>query len=492
MEQGTLYKITKDICGKNRAPSNIPIKDKHGNVLTSESDQEKRWIQHFNEVLNRPPPPEEPDINEPEQDLDISTEPPEVPEIISAIKSLKNGKAPGCDNLNAELFKIDTNLTANIMYPLFKDIWKEAAIPKVWNKGTIIKIPKKGALSDCNNWRGITLLSIPSKIMAKIIIKRISEAIDSHLRKEQAGFRKGKGCTDQIFTLRNIIEQCTEWQRQLHINFIDFEKAFDSLHRNSLWKILRSYGIPQHLINLIKAFYVNFECTVGDSEKSFPVKTGVRQGCVMSSTLFIIAIDWVLCQTTSDIPRGIRWTTFSTLEDLDFADDLALLSHTHQHIQEKTNRLRSFASQIGLRINIKKSEVMILNNDHSPSVQLDGQDLPYTDQFTYLGSTVRVDGGAGTDINLRLSKARAAFNNLQNVWKSGQYTNRIKLKLYNSCVIPILLYGSECWRMTEADQQKLSTFHTKNLRRILPFFGQIRSRIRTSSKDAIKKIWVPS
>lgn len=455
---------------KNKPPTNIPIKDKQGNILTSETDQEKRWTEHFYEVLNRPPPTEEPNINEPLQDLDISTEPPEVPEIISAIQSLKNGKAPGCDNLNAELFKTDTNLTANILHPLFTDIWNQSTIPKDWNKGTIIKIPKKGALNDCNNWRGITLLSIPSKIMSKIIIKRISEAIDSHLRKEQAGFRKGKGCTDQIFILRNIIEQCTEWQRQLHINFIDFEKAFDSLHRASLWKILRYYGIPQHLINLIKAFYDNFECTVGDSETSFPVKTGVRQGCVMSSTLFIIAIDWVLRQTTSDEPRGIRWTTFSTLEDLDFADDLALLSHTHQHIQEKTSRLKTFSSQIGLRINTKKSEVMILNNDQSPSVALDEQDLPKTDQFTYLGSTVRIDGGAETDIKQRLSKARAAFNNLQNVWKSGQYTTRIKLKLYSSCVIPILLYGCECWRMTDADQEKLNTFHTKNLRRILRIF----------------------
>ena len=126
---------------------------------------------------------------------------------------------------------------------------------------------------------------------------------------------------------------------------------------------------------------------------------------------------------------------------------------------------------------------MILNNDQSPSVQLGEEDLPQTDQFTYLGSTVRIDGGAGTDIKLRLSKARAAFNNLQNVWKSGQYTSRIKLKLYNSCVVPILLYGCECWRMTEADQQKLSTFHTKNLRRILRIFWPNK----ISNQDLLKR-----
>ena len=85
----------------------------------------------------------------------------------------------------------------------------------------IIKIPKKGSLSDCNNWRGITLLSVPSKISCKVITLRITQAVDDILRNEQAEFRKGCGCTDQIFTLRNILEQCTEWNRQLYVNFTD-------------------------------------------------------------------------------------------------------------------------------------------------------------------------------------------------------------------------------------------------------------------------------
>lgn len=191
-----------------------------------------------------------------------------------------------------------------------------------------LKKPKKGNLNECNNWRGITLLSIPSKIMAKIIIRRISIAVDIKLRKEQAGFRPRLGCIDQIFTLKNIIQQFTEWQRQLYINIIDFEKAFDSL-----WKIVRAYGIPQHLIDIIKSFYVNFKCRVGNSSIEFDVRTGVRQGCVMSSTFFIIANDWIMKNTTSYIPKGIRWGTFTTLKDMDFADDIVLFSHSHQLIQ---------------------------------------------------------------------------------------------------------------------------------------------------------------
>ena len=143
--------------------------------------------------------------------------------------------------------------TASILQPLFNTIWDRRKIPDDWNKGVIIKIPKKGALSDCNNWRGITLLSTPSKILAKVIMKRLSLAVDHRLHEEQAGFRRGRGCIDHIFTLRNIIEQSTEWQRTLYVNFVDFAKAFDSVHRHSLWKLLRTYGIPPTLLRSSKA-----------------------------------------------------------------------------------------------------------------------------------------------------------------------------------------------------------------------------------------------
>ena len=94
-------------------------------------------------------------------------------------------------------------------------------------------------IGNCNHWRGITLLSTTSKVFTRIILKRIKEAIDEVLRQEQAGFREGKSCIDHIFVLGQILEQSHEWNSPLYIMFIDFEKAFDSPHRPSLWKILR-------------------------------------------------------------------------------------------------------------------------------------------------------------------------------------------------------------------------------------------------------------
>ena len=91
--------------------------------------------------------------------------------------------------------------------------------------GLIVTLPKKGDIPNCNYWRGITLISITSKVFSKIIQERLAKALEQHIREEQAGFRKGKSCSDHIYTLRQTLEQSKEWSTPLYANFIDFEKA---------------------------------------------------------------------------------------------------------------------------------------------------------------------------------------------------------------------------------------------------------------------------
>ena len=97
-------------------------------------------------------------------------------------------------------------------------------------------------------------------------------------------------------------------------------------------------------MDIIQSYYDGFACSVGHSDM-FEVSTGVRQGCAL---LFNLAIDWILSRTTEDEKQGLQWTLFSTLEDLEYADDLALLSHTHSHIQKKIVCLSSYATKVGL------------------------------------------------------------------------------------------------------------------------------------------------
>ena len=174
-----------------------PVKGKDGSTITTEREQADRWVEYFCDVLNHPQPDEPADPPPVPDDLNIDTSPPTEAEVKNAIKAMKSGKAPGVDSIHAEMLKADLSTATRVLTNLFDTIWDKETIPNDWGKGLIIKIPKKkGNLQVCDNWRGITLLSIPSKVFCTILLGRIETAIDKKLRQEQAGFRKRRGCTD--------------------------------------------------------------------------------------------------------------------------------------------------------------------------------------------------------------------------------------------------------------------------------------------------------
>ena len=169
-------------------------------------------------------------------------------------------------------------------------------MPEEWEKGLLIKLPKKGDLSHCKNCRGIMLLNMASKVFCRVILERIKTALDEKLREEQAGFRAGRSCTDQIATLRITVEHIIEWRSSLYINFIDFEKASDSINREVLWRLLRHYALPVKIVTIIRALYEGFSARVlhnGQNTEPLSMRTGVRQGCLLSPLLFLVTLDWV-------------------------------------------------------------------------------------------------------------------------------------------------------------------------------------------------------
>ena len=232
-----MYATTKKLAGKNKQNNN-PILDKNGQILSTVEEQLERWVEHFQDVLNRPPPAEPPNIPKAGITLNIRCERPTKAEIKTAIKQQKSGKAAGPDNIPPEALKAGVNTSTDMLYNLFGRIWEEEKTPREWAEGHIVKLPKKGDLRQCENYRGITLLSVPGKVLNRIILNRLQESVDKRLQDQQAGFRRDRSCTDHIATLCIIIEQSIEWNTSLHINFIDFEKAFDSLGRTALWSLM--------------------------------------------------------------------------------------------------------------------------------------------------------------------------------------------------------------------------------------------------------------
>lgn len=156
-------------------------------------------------MLHRPTPEIGPELADNDEELSINCARISKNEIKNAVKKLKNGKASGGDNIPPEILKVDPSTTADILYDLLNVIWDREVTPDEWNQSLLIKVPKKGNLSHCGDWRSIMLLSISSKVLTWIILEILKTALDAKLRKEQAGFRSGRSCIDQIAILRIII-----------------------------------------------------------------------------------------------------------------------------------------------------------------------------------------------------------------------------------------------------------------------------------------------
>ena len=152
---------------------------------------------------------------------------------------------------------------------------------------------------------------------------------------------------------------------------------------------------PSKFISIIRQLYNNSSCQVvhdGKLTNTFQVQTGVRQGCLLSPTIFLLVVDWIMKRASSGKKTGIQWIFTKQLEDLDFADDISLLSHRHQDAQEVLSRLAE-AEKTGLNINTKKTDVIRIKNKKQDPITLHDEDLNEDEKFVYLGSVINKDGG---------------------------------------------------------------------------------------------------
>ena len=240
------------------------------------------------------------------------------------------------------------------LWDIIDKCWSTEALPDDWKVAEIVPIYKsKGKRSECSNHRGISLLSVPGKVFASVILNRCKDSVDRVLREEQCGFRKSRGCADQLFALRQIIEKSMAFQLDISFCFIDFRAAFDSVDREQMYQIMKHYGLPQKVINIIRNSYDGFKCRVkaeGEKGRLFDVRTGVRQGDVWSPILFGLVINYILANSVHgglDIGRLVA--------DLDFADDVALVGVSDSEVQENLHRIEALAEAAGLKINVAKT-----------------------------------------------------------------------------------------------------------------------------------------
>ena len=468
------FSSLKTIYGPSK-PSSTPLLAADGTTLLKDKGSIlDRWKEHFSNLLNRPSTVDDATLDSIPQrpTLDALDLPPTMDEIKTAIKQTSSGKAAGMDGIPSELYKAAGPQTLAALHDVFLSIWDEEVIPHDFRDAAIVSLFKnKGNRAECGNYRGISLLSIAGKILARVILNRlISSIAEDWLPDSQCGFRPGRSTIDMVFTVRQIQEKCIEQQMDLFAVFIDLTKAFDTVNRDALWTILAKLGCPRKFINLIRLFHEGMSGSVlynGDTSPSFEISNGVKQGCVLAPVLFNLFFTCVLNHALRNLKHGVylRYRLDGSLFNLQrlqaktktveklilealFADDCALMAHSESDLQVISDSFSNATKLFGLTISIKKTEVLYQpapgTRPTPPQIKIDGAELKNVDQFKYLGSTMSSDGTLDKEIVARISKASQSMGRLRSrVLKNRNIRLLTKIKVYKSVVLTSLLYGCE-------------------------------------------------
>lgn len=445
------------------------VKDKNNKLITNPRDVNSRWKEYFEDLLNRPEP------NQPfTEELTYGPE-VEVPElsheeVAQASKAMKNNKSPGNDEIPAEMWKYGGESLYERMYQLVKTIWNKEEIPSKWKESIVIPLHKKGDKMQCNNYRGISLLPTAYKIYTRVVYWRLLQYAEEIIGEYQSGFRPGRSTIDQVFVIRRLMESRWEFNRPMTIAFIDFKQAYDSIHRPSMWHIMKELGIPAKLIALVKACYNNTKCAVrcgGKAGEQFDVSNGLKQGCVLSPLLFNLMIEKII-RSCDNRSAGVT-VNGENLNKLAYADDIALMSEDLQGVKVLTRDLKEQSTKLGLEINQDKTKIMTLSrHDHSYDIiNIDGMQIETVAKFKYLGSSITDKNVMDHEITERLGAGNKCFYSLLDIFKRRQISRTTKLRIYNSIVRPVVTYGCETWSLTEAQTRKLCVFERMVLRRIV-------------------------
>ena len=488
-------------------------------LITERSEILERWAEHFDSVLNRPSAINDAAINRLPQ-VEINTQlyiPPDIEEVKKAISQLSCGKAPGADAIPSEIYKAGGPILTEKLTELFKTFWSRQALPQEFKDASIVHLyKKKGNKQSCDNHRGISLLSIAGKLLARVLLNRLIKHLEQGLLPEsQCGFRAGRGTIDMVFAARQLQEKAQEQHQALYTTFVDLTKAFDTVSREGLWKIMAKFGCPPVFVSMVRQFHDGMMARVlddGEMSRDFPVSNGVKQGCVLAPTLFSMMFSAMLTDafTPNDPGIQIRYRTDgklfnlrrftaptkcnnSTLRDLLFADDCALNAHTEEHMQHSMDKFSTACDNFGLTISTKKTEVMYQPPPGvpyaEPKIQVNGTQLQAVDNFTYLGSSLSRCVNIDDEVNKRIAKASAAFGRLRpTVWDRRGISETTKIKVYRAVVLTTLLYGCETWTVYSRHARKLNHFHTKSLRQIL----NIRWQDKIPDTQVLERANIPS
>ncbi|KAL8098496.1 hypothetical protein AgCh_031314 [Apium graveolens] len=353
-------------------------------------------------------------------------------EIGLALKKMGKGKATGPVEIPIEVWWCLGKEGERWLTQLFNLIFRTGKIPHEWKLSIVIPIYKnKGDAQNCNNFRGIKLLRITMKLWERVIEIRLRSKVI--VSENQFGFMPGRSATEAIHLLRRLMGKYIERRTDLHMVFIDLEKAM----------IVFCATTP-----------------VSDTQY-FPVKIGLHQGSSLSPFLFAIIID-VLTRGIQDI---VPWCML-------FADDIVIINEKKSEINEKLEQWRVILGTSGLRVSHSKNEYMWCNFSNEPDeegvdVRIGEHLLVSKESFKYLGSMIYKDGKIDADVTHRIHSGWLKWRAASGTLCDKKIPLELKGRFYRREIRSALLYGAECWALTKAQEQCLDVAEMRMLRWIL-------------------------
>ena len=432
---------------------------------------------------------------------------PSDDEIRSATNRLKN-KGPGLSGICPQAWKalLENDNAFQILRLVILEFWVSEMPPEEWQTGLLKILAKKGDLSLPGNYRGIMLLETAYKIIAILLHDRLQPIEEGLNHENQCGFRPKRGCADAVFTVKLAMKKRREHGQETWILFLDLVKAFDRVPRELLWEVLRKFGVPDKLIQLLKSLHahVDVKFVVNEVTHTIQCIIGVKQGDILGPILFLFYLaavmqtwrdscDRSLCVFRTKMDDCLTGRSYRArgeefdLSDSEYADDTAVLFTSRESLVEGTPHMIAHFSRWGLEIHVgrkdkeSKSEVLFVAappHTYEDPITYDGKDLssidlgggvfiPVVAVFCYLGSMLSRDCKDDADVTARITAAGNAFGALRaSLFTSVSICFSAKRLVYNGLILPILLYGADSWCLTEKLFNKLRLFHARCVRAI--------------------------
>lgn len=300
-------------------------------------------------------------------------------------------------------------------------------------------------------------MSHSMKVWEKIIARRLTQ--ECEVSQNQFGFMPGRGTTDAIFALRILCEKYRRAHKNLHMVFVDLEKAYDRVPREVLWWAMKVKRVPEKYIQLVRAMYsrasTHVRSVAGVTDK-FNVAVGLHQGSALSPYLFLLVMDAL----TSDIQEEAPWCML-------FADDIVLVGEDALEVQSRLGKWRERLENVGLKISRTKTEDLFCDfggpSSFSP-IALNGVSLPVCSDFRYLGSLIQNDGEIDRDVKKRMNAGWMKWRQVSGTTCDPRMPLKLKGKIYKTIIRPVVLYGSECWATKERDERRVHATEMRMLR----------------------------